>query len=577
MRIVQYCPMGSPGPRAFPRRCGAISLLILACMGGPAVFAAGPSAAKPPKFNCNIATLTVGRDGKVYMTSLGPGNEGLVLRLDRDGTERECALIGPILLNATANAQGIMGVDCAHFSKRVMLLDRNFGLLGAMIKVEGFTGASPAHVEAGPSGDFYVLDDAADRIVRCRPDGVRCGTYLIPREPAGPAGQLRDFRVCEKTKTLYVYNQTGTVRCLSFDSPEWKVRCKKLWSIASPVTWGEAHIGGGSGGFDVDEEGTLFVTDKFGETIRRYDVKSTPLAEIRLDLGPNKPAAAERGFRAMSIYGGEVLLKRMSETELFQRYDLRTGKLLNIAAMGEYKQVARPLMPSALPSKPPSGRQAPGRPLRVLFIGNSQINCVCDIPEIVEDLSHSAPAQAPRIETDEVVVGGATIESLWNNALVQKKLQAGVWDWIVCHEIVYSYGGNTARFQQFARKFDPQAKKLGARTLFYATADVETAKGRQKAMYVDALAMARECKTRVAGGGMAWLRAWGKRPQFDFYHTDRAHPNAAGYYLNACVIFAALTDASPVGLDPFKLSKEDAEFLQRTAWEQYLEDRASEK
>ncbi len=75
-----------------------------------------------PTFNCNIATLTVGRDGRVYMTSLGAKNEGLVLRMNRDGSERVCAWIGPILYNATANAQGVMGIDCAHNSKRVLLL-----------------------------------------------------------------------------------------------------------------------------------------------------------------------------------------------------------------------------------------------------------------------------------------------------------------------------------------------------------------------------------------------------------------------------------------------------------------------
>ena len=95
-------------------------------------------------------------------------------------------------------------------------------------------------------------------------------------------------------------------------------------------------------------------------------------------------------------------------------------------------------------------------------------------------------------------------------------------------------------------------------------------------MYQDALKMARECRGRVAGAGMAWARAWEERPTFDFHHTDRAHPNAQGYYLNACVIFAALTDASPVGLDPSTLRPEDAQFLQSVAWAQAHEDRRLE-
>jgi hypothetical protein len=283
----------------------------------------------------------------------------------------------------------------------------------------------------------------------------------------------------------------------------------------------------------------------------------------------------------MSIYRNEVLLKRMHDTELFQCYDLQTGRLLHVVSVGEYKELPHPLTPgavfaSAMPAKAAGPDHGP-KPIRVLFIGNSQINCVCDIPEIVEDLSHSAPLKTPRIETNEVVVGGANIESLWNNAMVKKTIGVGGWDWIVCHEIVYSYGGNTARFQEYARKFDAEAKKIGAKMLFYATGEVETAKARQQLMYADALATARQSKGRVGGGGMAWLKAWAKRPNVDFYHTDRAHPNANGYYLNARVIFSALADTSPVGLDPFKLSKEDAEFLQKTAWEQYLEDRANEK
>jgi hypothetical protein len=89
--------------------------------------------------------------------------------------------------------------------------------------------------------------------------------------------------------------------------------------------------------------------------------------------------------------------------------------------------------------------------------------------------------------------------------------------------------------------------------------------------------MAREVGCRLAGGGMAWLRAWAKDPKLDLHHADRAHPNVKGYYLNACVIYAALTDTSPVGLAPFSLSKEDARFLQEIAWEQAREDRVQER
>jgi hypothetical protein len=174
-------------------------------------------------------------------------------------------------------------------------------------------------------------------------------------------------------------------------------------------------------------------------------------------------------------------------------------------------------------------------------------------------------------------VGGASLETLWNHEMARKKLEAGGWDWVVCNELIYSYGATTAKFQEYARKFDQATKKAHARLMFFATGEIESARLKPDAMYRDSLAMARECGGRVAGGGMAWLKAWEQQPALDFHHTDRAHPNARGYYLNACVIYAALTDCTPVGLDSFTLPKEEAAFLQDMAWQQYQEDRRNEK
>jgi len=568
---------------------GIILFCLVVCAAHAPAGEAAP--AKPlPKFNTKIATMTVGRDGKVYMTSLGPGNQALVMRLNRDGTERICAQTGPISYNATANSQGVIGVDCAHTAKRVMLLSPDFRRINDFIKFGGGAFRSPARAEAGPSGDFYGADNMINRIVRFRQDGTRCGTYLIPREPKGDKGEIADFRVCEKTKTLYVVARTNTLRCFSFDSPDWKAKCKQLWSIESPVAVGEPHIGGGCGGFDVDEDGVLYVTDRCCEAVKRYDPSGKPLADIKLEMGANKPGLAESGFRVLAVWQGEALLRRVHDTELFQRYDLKTGKLINIVSAGEYEEVLAPLALADVPARPaavkPAAPAKDPKRLRVLFLGNSQINCVCDIPEIVEDLSHSAPTGVPRIEADEVAIGGATLALLWNDGLARKKIAAGGWDWVVCHEIVYSYGGNTAKYQEYARKFAELAKKAGAKMLFYATGEVEAARAKAPNMYTDALAMARECQGCVAGGGMAWQKAWEKQPKFDFHYTDRAHPNGKGYYLNACVIFAALTDATPVGLEIYSngmpepqhaVSKEEGEFLQTIAWEQYQEDRRNEK
>jgi hypothetical protein len=213
----------------------------------------------------------------------------------------------------------------------------------------------------------------------------------------------------------------------------------------------------------------------------------------------------------------------------------------------------------------------------VLFVGNSQVNCVSDIAEIVEDLSHSAAAGVPRIQADEVVIGGAGLDRLWADGLARRKIEAGRYDVVVLQEMIGVAEGQKDNFLKHARLFGQAVAAAGARPLLFVTAQVEGKKPAHEVMYKANLEAAHELKCRIAGGGMAWLKAWDKDPKLDLHHTDRAHPNLKGYYLNACVIYAALTDATPVGLETFGLPAADAQFLQGVAWEQAKEDRAKEK
>ena len=214
--------------------------------------------------------------------------------------------------------------------------------------------------------------------------------------------------------------------------------------------------------------------------------------------------------------------------------------------------------------------------LRVLFVGNSQVNCVADIPEIVEDLSHSLPAGPPRIRADEVVIGGASLERLWKDGLALRKIEAGGYDWVVLQEMIDVAESQASPFPEYARRFDEAIRKSNARTLLFATGHIQARRANHALMYQANLAMARQLRCRLAGAGLAWLKAWAEKPDMDLHHTDRAHPNLRGYYLNACVLFAALTDLSPVGLDPYGLPRDEAEFLQKIAWAQAAEDRSAE-
>ena len=555
-------------------------LLVLAACG---VWTSQVAPGQPPgsaaKLDCQTAHITVGRDGMVYVIGRISPQRPVLLRLGRDGSNPVGIEVSGTPVNATANAEGVVAAAFAHFARNVVLWDRDLRLLGKFVQFslgspEGFS--APSNVEAGPSGDFYAGDQYADRIVRFGPDGMRTGSYTIPREPAGPAGEIRDFRVCERTKSLYVLTRgpEGVLRCFSFDAPGWKIVCKKLWGIESRIYWGEPQLGGGSGAYDVDDQGVLYVADKFAETIRRFAPDGKPLPNLTLKLGPLKPMPQDRGFHTMRIWQGEILLKRMHQSELFQRYDLASGAPKGVGRAGEWKTLEPGAAPAVMPRRGPPAQKT----LRVLFVGNSQTHCICDLPEIVEDLSHSLARGQARIQADAVVLGGTSLEGLWKDGLARRKIEGSGYDWVVLQEMIDVAEQKGSTFPAAARQFDECIRKSGARTLLFVTGHVLVKRANHVPMYQANLEVARGLHCRLAGGGMAWLKAWQQKPDLDLHYAgDRAHPNVRGYYVNACVVFAALTDLSPIGLDPYGLPREEAEFLQKIAWAQYAADRAAEK
>lgn len=106
------------------------------------------------------AGLAIGRDGLVYIYG-GHQNNGYVLRIARDGSQKFGMPTAYAVTGVAANADGIAATSNAHFAKSVNVYDRRGQSLG---KVDGFTGNDnvgwdgPGAIEAGPSGDFFALD-----------------------------------------------------------------------------------------------------------------------------------------------------------------------------------------------------------------------------------------------------------------------------------------------------------------------------------------------------------------------------------------------------------------------------------
>lgn len=243
----------------------------------------------------------------------------------------------------------------------------------------------------------------------------------------------------------------------------------------------------------------------------------------------------------------------------------------------------------------PSAASQSTQKLRVLFIGNSY-TYYNNLPRMLAGLAASAkPTRV--LETEMVAVGGATLKRLWDIGQAQQALARGKWDYVVLQEqstlgmSKFVDGipqiNDPAEFHAAARIYDSEIKRLGAKTLFYMTWARQNNPASQIQLAEAYTKIGMELNAPVAPVGLAWQAALKARPDLALHVEDKSHPNPAGSYLAACVFYAVLYGQSPEGLaegvtgalvdssgkpgdavgELVKLSKADAGFLQKMAWE----------
>jgi hypothetical protein len=249
------------------------------------------------------------------------------------------------------------------------------------------------------------------------------------------------------------------------------------------------------------------------------------------------------------------------------------------------------LLPFAFNSRLPQARAN----IRVLFIGNSY-TYFNNLPQILSGLA--ASANPPKvIETAMIAVGGATLKLLWAGGKPQAALANGKWDYVVLQE--QSTLGPTKvvdgvpqindpkDFHASVRTIDAEIKKAGAKTLLYLTWARKDAQDKQPLLTEAYQSIGKDLGDTVAPVGLSWHKAMKAQPDFELYVADKSHPNPAGSYLAACVFYATLFGKTPEGLaaritgtiiehtgkisdaqgELINLSKQDAAFLQKIAWE----------
>lgn len=216
---------------------------------------------------------------------------------------------------------------------------------------------------------------------------------------------------------------------------------------------------------------------------------------------------------------------------------------------------------------------------RVLFVGNSYFYYNDSLHNHVRRMAIAADAaQDKKLKYKSATIGGAGLADHTITAyLDHKKLRVDK-----PFELVILQGGSFAAssdekkksFTDAAAEFDAEIKKTGARTALYMThAYVAPHKKADPKMIRDVEALYTSVGNKLGAlvipVGLAFEDSYKQRPDLRLHKDyDGSHPNMAGTYLAACVVYAAVYGKSPVGnsYDYFgAVDKATAGFLQKVA------------
>ena len=199
---------------------------------------------------------------------------------------------------------------------------------------------------------------------------------------------------------------------------------------------------------------------------------------------------------------------------------------------------------------------------RILFIGNSYIFINGGVDKQLKGLATS-------VETDCIAMGGYTLENHWNDGNAVRKIHESNWDYVVLQEQSQAPVINKIKFYNFARKFDEEIRRNGAKTVLLMT--WERPDSKQYGVTTENLAatyttIGKELGAIVAPVGLSFARAIRGKPELTLYNQD-GHPTMEGTYLAACVLYRTILHESPLG-NPYSeknISSNVKEYLQQIA------------
>ena len=194
---------------------------------------------------------------------------------------------------------------------------------------------------------------------------------------------------------------------------------------------------------------------------------------------------------------------------------------------------------------------------KILFVGNSYIY-TNNLPEVFRQLACDGNHL---VEIDSSTSGGWTLADHVSSSKTLEKLQEKKWGYVILQEQSEIPAFEIPRSMQMypaARTLVAEIRKNGSTPLFLITwgrkdglpeYGIPSFLDMQNRLNAGYLEIARELGVNVIPVGHAWHLVSSQPQPVDLWQSDGSHPNSAGTYLAACVIYVRLFQTSPVGLE----------------------------
>jgi hypothetical protein len=194
-------------------------------------------------------------------------------------------------------------------------------------------------------------------------------------------------------------------------------------------------------------------------------------------------------------------------------------------------------------------------PRRVLFIGNS-LTAANNLPAMVEAIARQG---GETIVPETVAFPDFSLEDHWMRGDAVRAVRRGGWFAIVLQQGPSALPESRVNLIEYARKFDGEARKVGAKTALYMVWPGLARPNAVEGVRQSYAKAASEVGGLLLPAGEAWRAAWRRDGSLTLYGSDGFHPSPLGTYLAALVIYQRLTGRSPVGL-PSSLNSSSGAF-----------------